>query len=178
MIKKLAIVLGLLVVAVGAIVAYASTRPDNFSIARSATIKAPPDKIYGIISDFRQWPNWSPWQKLDPGMKTTVSGPATGKGAVSTWDGNSNVGAGRTEITDVSPPNRITMKLDMLRPMAAQNRVDYTLEPKGDATAVTWAMSGATPLLGKVFGLFVDCDKMVGKDFEEGLANLKALAEK
>jgi cellulose synthase/poly-beta-1,6-N-acetylglucosamine synthase-like glycosyltransferase len=111
-------------------------------------------------------------------MKTTVSGAPSGKGAVSTWDGNSKVGAGRTEITESVAPSRITMKLDMARPFEAHNIVEYTLESKGDSTSVTWAMHGAQPILAKVVGVFIDCDKMVGKDFETGLASLKTLTEK
>lgn len=158
--------------------AIAATRPDAFRVERSATIKAPPDKIFAVINDFANWPSWSPWQKLDPAMKVTNSGPASGKGAVSAWEGNSKVGSGRTEIVESVAPTRIAMKLDMLSPMEAHNIVEYTLEPKGDSTTVTWAMHGRQPLLAKVMGLFIDCEKMVGRDFEEGLANLKALTER
>jgi uncharacterized protein YndB with AHSA1/START domain len=162
----------------GGVVAVAATRPDTFRIERSAAIKAPPEKIYAIIHDLRHWPSWSPWQKLDPGMKVTNSGPVAGKGAVSEWSGNSKVGSGRTEITEAIPPSRIIMKLDMLSPLEAHNIVEYKLEPNGEVTTVTWAMHGTQPLLGKVVGLFIDCDKMVGQSFEEGLANLKALVER
>jgi uncharacterized protein YndB with AHSA1/START domain len=178
MLKTLIAIAALVAVLGGGVVAYAAARPDTFRIQRSALINAPPEKVFGIINDFQQWPSWSPWQKLDPSMKTTVSGPATGKGAVSTWDGNSKVGAGRTEITETVAPSKITMKLDMARPFEAHNIVEYTLEPKGAATSVTWAMHGAQPLLGKVMSVFIDCEKMVGKDFEEGLANLRALSER
>jgi uncharacterized protein YndB with AHSA1/START domain len=178
MLKTLIIIAVLLAVLGGGVFAYAATRPDAFHVQRSTLIKAPPEKIFGIINDFNHWPSWSPWQHLDPAMKTSVSGAPSGKGAVSSWDGNSKVGAGRTEITESVSPSRIAMKLDMARPFEAHNIVEYTLEPKGDSTSVTWAMKGETPLLGKVVGLFIDCDKMVGKDFETGLANLKALTER
>jgi uncharacterized protein YndB with AHSA1/START domain len=171
------IIVAIVVLCVG-VVAVAATRPDTFRVERSASIKAPPEKIYAVINDFRQWPSWSPWQKLDPQMKVVNSGPPTGKGAVSEWSGNSKVGAGRTEITEAVPSSRITMKLDMVSPMEGQSIVEYTLEPKGDATNVTWAMHGPQPLIGKVMSLFIDCDKMVGQSFEEGLANLKALTER
>jgi len=177
MLKTLIVIAVLVAVLGGGVVAYAATRPDTFRIQRSAIITAPPEKVFAIINDFQKWPSWSPWQTLDPDMKTTTSGPATGKGAVSSWDGNSKVGAGRTEITESIAPSRITMKLDMARPFEAHNIVEYTLEPKGDTTSVTWAMHGAQPILAKVVSLFMDCDKMVGKDFEQGLANLRALSE-
>jgi uncharacterized protein YndB with AHSA1/START domain len=173
----LAIVVAIVVLCAG-VVAFATTRPDTFRVERSATIKAPPEKVFAVVNDFRNWPSWSPWQKLDPDMKVANSGPASGKGAVSEWSGNSKVGSGRTEITEAIPASKITMKLDMATPFEAHNVVEYTLRPEGDATKITWAMHGQTPLLGKVMGLFIDCENMVGKDFEEGLANLKALAEK
>ena len=175
MLKKIAL---LFVIAIAAVLGLAVTKPDTFRVERSASIKAPPEKIFAIVNDFHNWPSWSPWAKLDPAMKTTYSGPASGKGAVSTWDGNSEVGSGRIEITDSSPPSKVAMKLDMIKPMAAQNIVEYTLTPKDGATNVAWAMHGQQPFLGKVMSVFIDCDKMVGKSFEEGLANLKALAEK
>lgn len=178
MLKILTSIAVAIILLCGAVVAVAATGPDTFRIERSATIKAPPEKIYAVINDFRNWSAWSPWQKLDPDMKVTNSGPATGKGAVSEWSGNSKVGSGRTEITDTVPSSKITMKLDMRMPFEASNVVEYKLEPKGDLTTVTWAMHGPQPLIGKVVNLFIDCEKMVGKDFEEGLANLKALTER
>ena len=178
MLKTVIIIAVLVVVLGGGVVAYAATRPDTFLVQRSALIKASPEKVFAVINDFNNWPSWSPWQHLDPAMKTSVSGAPSGKGAVSTWDGNSKVGAGRTEITESVAPSRIAMKLDMARPFEAHNIVEYTLEPNGDATNVAWSMRGVTPLLGKVVGVFIDCEKMVGKDFETGLANLKALTER
>ena len=167
-----------LAVLVGAVVAVAATRPDAFRIERSATINAPPEKIYAVINDLKRWPSWSPWQKLDPDMRTTYSGSPAGPGAVSEWSGNSKVGAGRSEITAAVPASKVVLRLDMKAPFEASNTVEYTLAAKGDGTTVTWAMHGRTPLIGKVFGLFIDCEKMVGPAFEEGLANLKALTER
>jgi uncharacterized protein YndB with AHSA1/START domain len=178
MLKILTSIIAAVVVLCVGVVAVAATRPDSFRVERSAAIKAPPERIYAVINDFRNWPSWSPWQKLDPAMKVTNSGPVAGKGAVSEWSGNSKVGSGRTEITEAVPSSKITMKLDMRMPFEASNMVEYKLEPKGDITTVTWAMYGPQPLLGKVVGLFIDCEKMVGKDFEEGLANLKAITER
>ena len=171
------IIVAAVVLCVG-VVAIAATRPDTFHIERSATIKAPPERIYAVINDFRNWPSWSPWQKLDPDMKVTNSGPVAGKGAVSEWSGNSQVGSGRTEITEAVPSSKITMRLDMRTPFEGSSTVEYKLEPKGDGTVVTWAMHGPQPLIGKVVSLFIDCETMVGKSFEEGLANLKAITER
>lgn len=170
-------VLGILALALAAIVAFAALKPDAFEIRREAVIAAPPERIFAVINDFRQWPNWSPWQDLDPNMRQTLSGPPSGVGAVSSWEGNGKVGAGRTEITEAMPPSNLKMKLSMFRPMKAENQVEYTLQPTSGGTRVSWAMRGNTPLMGKVFNMFVDCEKMVGKDFEKGLAKLKSLVE-
>lgn len=161
-----------------AVIAYASRKPNTFTVSRSADIAAPADRIFAIINDFRRWPEWSPWQKLDPDMKQTQSGPPAGVGATVEWSGNRMVGAGRTVLVEATPPSRLAMRLEMLRPMKATNAVEYTLVPSGDGTRVTWAMSGKQPLPAKIFATFVNCDNMVGKDFERGLANLKALAER
>jgi uncharacterized protein YndB with AHSA1/START domain len=179
MVKTIAVVVVLLlVVAVGSVLAYAATKPDVFHVQRSASIKAPADKIFPLINDFRSWASWSPYEHKDPAMKKTYSGAAAGRGAIYEWDGDKNVGSGRIEIADTSPPNRVAIKLDMIKPFAASNRVEFTLQPRGDATNVTWAMNGHTPYLAKIMHLFLDVDRMVGQDFETGLANLKALAEK
>jgi uncharacterized protein YndB with AHSA1/START domain len=179
MVKTIAfVVVLLLVVVVGAVLAYAATKPDVFHVQRSASVKAPPDKIFPLINDFRSWASWSPYEHKDPAMKKTYSGAATGKGAVYEWDGDKNVGSGRIEIADTTPPSRLAIKLDMIKPFAASNRVEFTLQPQGDTTNVTWAMNGPTPYLAKIMHVFLDMDRMVGQDFEAGLANLKALAEK
>jgi len=175
MIKTIAIVV---LVLIGAVLVFAATRPDSFSVRRAASIKAPPEKIFPLINDFSRWGGWSPYEKKDPAMKRSFSGPAAGKGAVYAWQGNKDVGQGRMEIADAAAPSRVTLKLDFVKPFEAHNTVDFTLEPKGDATDVTWAMNGPMPFISKVVCLFVDMDSMVGKDFEAGLANLKAIAEK
>ena len=175
MIKTIAIVV---LVLIGAVLVFAATRPDSFSVRRAASIKAPPEKIFPLINDFGRWGAWSPYEKKDPAMKRSFSGPAAGKGAVYAWQGNKDVGQGRMEIADAAAPSRVTLKLDFVKPFEAHNTVDFTLEPKGDATDVTWAMNGPMPFISKVVCLFVDMDSMVGKDFEAGLANLKAIAEK
>ncbi len=177
MLKIVGIVVVVLLVAVGAVLAYAATKPDAFRIQRSMGIKAPPEKIFALINDFRRWGAWSPWEKLDPELKRTYSGAATGPGAVYAWEGNRKVGAGRMEIIDAPPLSRVAIKLDFMRPFEAHNTADFTLEPKGDLTNVTWTMQGQNVFVGKAMSVFLDMDKMVGKDFETGLANLKAAAE-
>lgn len=175
MFKKIALAA---VVLVAAVLLFAATRPDSFRVQRSTSIKASPEKVFPLIADFHAWGAWSPWEKLDPAMKRTHSGAPSGKGAAYAWDGNNDVGAGRMEIAEVVPPSRITIKLDFSRPMEGHNTAEFTLVPKGDASEVTWAMFGPNPYLSKLIGLFLDMDKMIGKDFDAGLANLKALAEK
>jgi uncharacterized protein YndB with AHSA1/START domain len=172
--KKIAIV----VVLIAALLAYAATRPDTFRVERSATIKAPPEKIFAILNDFQRWETWSPWEKKDPTMKRTLTVVSSGKGAVYSWEGNKEVGEGRMEIAESVPPSRLDIKLDFVKPFEAHNRVQFALAPRGDATSVSWAMEGDTPYLAKIVHVFLDMDKLVGKDFETGLANLRAVAEK
>jgi uncharacterized protein YndB with AHSA1/START domain len=171
-------VLIVIAVLVAAVLVVAATRPDDFSVQRSASIKAPPEKIYPMLADFRQWPAWSPWEKLDPDMKRTLSGPASGPGATYAWQGSSKVGAGRMEIRQVTAPTKVEIQLDFIKPFEGHNVTDFTLVPRGDATEVTWLMRGPAPFVSKLMGVFVDMDKMIGKDFEAGLANLKAASEK
>jgi hypothetical protein len=180
MLTIVAIVAIIIIVAVVAILAYAATRPDFFRVQRTATVKAPAEKIFPLIDDLRAHTAWSPFEK-DPNMKRTHSGAARGKGALYEWEGNRQVGSGRIAITD-STPSKVTMALDMLKPFEAHNIVEFTLEPNGSstnvATNVTWAMHGRSPYMAKVMSTFINCDKMVGRQFEEGLGKLKALAEK
>lgn len=175
MFKKIAIVV---VVLIAAVLAFAATKPDTFRVERSTSIKAPPEKIFALINDFHNWGAWSPWEKMDPAMKRTHSGAASGKGEVYEWEGNSKVGAGRMEITESSPPSKVIIKLDFIKPFEGHNIAEFVLEPKGDTTNVTWAMHGPAPYISKLMTVFVSMDSMVGKDFETGLANMKAVAEK
>jgi hypothetical protein len=168
--------IAVIVVAVLAgVLAYAATRPDTFRIERAAGIKAPPEKIFPLIDDFHSWVTWSPWENIDPALKRTYSGAATGKGATYAWEGNSKVGTGRMEITESSVPLRITIKLDFIKPFEGHNTAEFRLEPKGGATTVTWAMFGPSTYLSKVMGLFFSMDRMIGGQFEKGLANLKEI---
>jgi carbon monoxide dehydrogenase subunit G len=157
---------------------YAATKPDTFRVQRSTDIKAPPEKIFPLINDLHEMNIWSPYEKKDPGMKRNYRGAADGKGAVHEWDGNKEIGQGRLEITESSPPSKVTMKLDFVRPFEAHNIVEFTLQPEGDTTRTTWSMHGPSPYISKLLGLFVNMDNMIGKDFENGLASLKAIAEK
>ena len=170
---------GLVFVALVAIVlAYAATIPDSLHVQRVVQIKAPPERIFPLIDDFHSWSAWSSYERVDPAMKRVYSGAPRGRGAVYEWNGNSQVGQGRMEITETSPSSRLTIKLDFTRPLEGHDIAEFTLVPHGDSTTVTWAMDGPTPYVGKLIGVFVNMDTMVGKDFEAGLANLKALAEK
>ena len=175
MIKIITILFAILV---AAILVYAATRPDSFRIERSATIKAAPEKVFPLINDFHQWEAWSPWEKIDPGLKRTYEGAASGKGAVYTWNGNKDVGAGRMEIVESTPASKIVLKLDFTAPFAANNAVEFILERQGETTRITQAMYGPSPFISKLMGLFFSIDKMVGDKYEQGLASLKAIAEK
>jgi hypothetical protein len=177
-VKALSIIGIVLALGVAALLVYASIRPDSFSVRRSTSIIAPPEKIFPLINDFSRWSGWSPYERKDPGMQRRFDGPAAGKGAIYAWEGNKDVGQGRMEIADAAASSRVTLKLDFVKPFEAHNKVDFTLEPKGNATEVTWTMNGPMPFVSKVISLFVDMDRMIGQDFEAGLANLKAIAEK
>jgi len=167
-----------LVVLVVALVAYAATKPDAFRVQRSTGINAPAERIFPLIANLKSMNTWNPFVEPDPAIKIAYSGPDSGKGAAHTWSGNSKVGEGRIEITDAAPSARVTMRLDMLKPMKASNLVEFTLQPTGDSTAVSWAMSGRQPFMAKLMTVFIDCDKMVGSQFEKGLGKLKAIAER
>jgi len=175
MLKTVVVIAIVLIVAV---LIYAATKPDTFRIQRSATIAAPPDKVFMLINDLHLWASWSPWERKDPTMKKIHSGAPQGKGAVLEWDGNKDVGTGRMEILESIPPSKALIQLDFLKPFEAHNTAEFTLIPGGGSTNLTWAMYGPQPYMFKLMTLFCSMDKMVGKDFEDGLASLKALAEK
>ena len=171
------IVLAALAAIVVAVLAIAATRPDTFRVRRSAGIRAPAERIFALIDDFHAWAGWSPWEKLDPDMKRTYSGAPKGPGAVYAWAGNAKVGSGRMEILESTPPGRILIKLDFIKPFEGHNTAEFTLVPKGDSTEVTWTMDGPVPYFAKILHLLVNMDKMVGGQFDTGLANLKAATE-
>lgn len=174
MIKKIAIGLAVVIVI---ILAIAAMKPDTFSVRRSIAIKAPPGKIVNLIADFHQWSAWSPWEKLDPNMQRTFGGPANGVGSTYDWKGNKDVGIGHMEVLTASMA-RIDIKLDFIEPFPSHNKTVFTLLPQGETTTVNWEMTGPMTFPVKVMTTFVSMDKMVGKDFEKGLAQMKAAAER
>lgn len=177
MLKTLAIIGAIVAVVIAGILIYAATKPDSFRVQRVVLINAPPDKIHPLIADLEAWRAWSPYEKKDPGMKRTFGAVTAGKGATYAWEGNKDVGQGSMEIVE-SGPRKVVIKLDFLKPFEAHNMGEFLLEPKGDGTSVTWAIYGPSPYMSKVIGTFMDFDDMIGRDFEKGLADLKAAAEK
>ena len=153
-------------------------QPADFLITRSAVIAAPPAAVFGQINDYHQWNDWSPWAKLDPNAKNSFDGPASGVGSKFSWAGNNEVGEGSMRITESKPDERVVMDLVFLKPFAATNTTEFTLKPEGSGTAVTWSMSGKNGFMGKAVGLFMNCDKMVGTQFEKGFENLNAVVQK
>lgn len=170
-------ILVILIVLIAVVLIYAATRPDDFIVSRSVSIKASADAIFPLINDFRRWPTWSPYEKLDPNMKRTLLGAESGKGAAYAWEGNGKAGKGRMEIVNSVPASLVSLKLDFEKPFRANNTVDFSLTPSGDNTTVIWAMRGSRPFIAKLMGLFMNFDTLIGKDFEVGLANLKRTTE-
>ena len=165
-----------LLVAIVLLLGYATSKPDDFRVERSTRIAAPPEKIYPLISDLKGFNSWNPWEKKDPGKGRYGTGNTAGLGASYAWDSD-KLGAGRMTIVEAVPSRQVTMRLEFIKPMAATNSAVFALVPEGDATRVTWSMSGKSDLMSKVIQLFVSMDRMVGDDFTAGLASLKALAE-
>jgi len=163
--------------AVVAVLGYAATKPNDFRYERSLTIKAPPARLFAQVADLNQWIYWSPYEKKDPQMKRKFGSLTSGKGATYEWDGNNNVGAGRMEILDTVAAEKVVIRLDFFRPFTATNTAEFSFKPVGDSTAVTWAMYGPSNFLSKLMSVFIDCDKMIGNDFDAGLAELKRIGE-
>jgi hypothetical protein len=182
MFEIIAIVAVVLALAIAVVLILAARKPDIFRVQRATTVKAPPEKIFPLINDFHQWGTWSPYETKDPAMKRSYSGADSGKGAVYGWEGNKNVGSGRMEILDAQAPSKIVIKLDFFTPFEGHNTAEFTMLPQGDGTnvttKVTWLMHGPSRFIGKIMHVFINMDRMVGKDFEIGLANLKRLSEK
>jgi hypothetical protein len=171
--KLLAVLLALVLIAVVVV----TSRPGTYHIERSATVAAAPETVYAQLVDFRRWAAWSPWEGLDPSMKKTYSGPAAGTGAIYEWTGNGKVGQGRMTILDARPSTTVAIKLEFIKPFAATCATTFSLVPANGGTQVTWAMDGTNDFMAKAFGLFMDMDKSVGRDFERGLATLRSVAE-
>jgi uncharacterized protein YndB with AHSA1/START domain len=174
----LKIIVVVIVLLIAGVLLHAASKPDTFRVERSASIQAPPERIFPLIDDLRAFNTWNPFEKKDPNLKGRYSGPPSGKGAGYAFEGNKDVGTGSIEILESSSPSRVTMRLSMVEPFRVQNVVDFTLAPNGGATKVTWAMQGPAPFLAKIIHVFIDMDRMVGKDFEAGLASLKAAVER
>src|SRR5688572_16739828 len=169
------ILIGLAAVLVVFLIAVALRSPD-FRVERSATLSAPPDLLFEQVNDHHKFAVWNPFMKLDPNVKNTYSGPDSGVGAVCSWDGNKDIGAGSATITESKPGELVRIRMDWIRPMAGVASVDFTFKPEGDKTVVTWAMYGKNGFMGKLVSLFMDCDKMCGPQFEKGLASLGEVA--
>jgi hypothetical protein len=161
---------------IAAVFGRAATRPNSFRFERTTNVKASPATIVRHIEDFNAWRAWSPYEKLDPNMKRTQTGAPKGKGSIYEWSGNKKAGAGRMEILE-SSPSQVRIKLDFSKPFEAHNVTTFILQPAGDSTNVTWRMEGPSPFMMKLMGVFVGMDKLLGKDFDTGLGNLKRVAE-
>jgi hypothetical protein len=174
MFKKILIGLAVIVAVFAVIVAL---QPSEFRIVRSAAISAPAPEVFAQVNDFHNWQAWSPWAKLDPAAKATFEGSPAGTGAIFRWAGNKEVGEGSMTITESRPSELIKIKLEFLKPFAATNSAEFTFKPEGNQTVVTWSMEGRNNFIAKAFCLFMNMDKMVGGQFEKGLASMKSVAE-
>jgi len=174
MLKKIFVALLVVVVVLVAVIAL---QPSQFHVTRTATIAAPPPVVFAQVNDFHKWEAWNPWGKLDPAAKQTYEGAPAGSGAVYTWSGNSQVGAGRMTLVESRPNDLIRIKLEFLKPMAGTSTAEFTFRPEGDRTAVTWSMDGTNNFVAKAMCLVVNLDRMIGGQFEKGLADMRAVAE-
>jgi hypothetical protein len=171
------VILLILIAIVALFLIAAALQPAAYRVVRSATISAPPQTVFAQVNDFHMWEHWSPWAKIDPSIVNTYEGPPAGTGAGYHWLGNKQVGEGRMTITDSRPSDLIRIRLEFIRPFAATNSVEFTFKPEGNGTLVTWDMLGQRNFVLKAFGVFMNIDRMLGPQFEKGLANLKARAE-
>ena len=174
MLKFILIGLAVIIIALAVVVA---TQPDDFRVTRSSTVSAPAAAVFAQVNELHKWEAWNPWQKKDPAMKLTFAGPSAGPGASYSWAGNNEVGEGRLTITESRPGELVRLKLEFMKPFAATNTADFTFKPEGDKTAVTWSMEGKNNYLAKALHLVMNMDKMVGGEFEKGLADMKVAAE-
>jgi hypothetical protein len=166
-----------LVGVLGVFAVVVALQPADYHVERSTTIAAPAASVFAQVNDFRLWDAWSPWAKLDPNMKVTFSGAAGTVGSTYHWQGKSDVGEGRMTLTESRPGEFVGIKLEFIEPMASVCSTTFTFKPQNDQTTVTWVLDGENNFVGKAFGLFMDMDKMIGGDFEKGLAQLKAVTE-
>ena len=173
----LKIILALIVLIVVGVLVAAAMKPTDFRIVRTAKIAAPPSLVFDQVNDFHKWQAWSPWAKMDPNAENAFEGAAAGSGAIFSWDGNGKVGSGRMTIIESRPGELVRMKLEFFRPMKAVNEAEFTFKPEGAQTLMSWDMSGKSNYVSKVFRVFMDMDKMVGGQFEQGMANLNAVVQ-
>lgn len=174
MLKKILIGIAVVILVFLIIVAM---QPADYQVTRSATVATPPDVVFPHVNELKKWAAWNPWEKLDPNMKLTYDGPASGAGASYSWVGNSDVGEGRMTITDSRLNESVKTKLEFFKPMAGVSDAVFTFKPQGNQTVVTWAMTGKNNFIGKAICMFMNMDKMIGGQFEKGLADLKSVAE-
>jgi hypothetical protein len=174
MIIKILIVLAVIVVV---LLIVASLRPADFRVERSIVVSVPPAAAFAQVNDFHKWKAWNPWGKMDPAMQETYDGAESGVGASYSWTGNSKVGTGRMTVTESRPVEKIRIKLEFLKPFVATNTAEFTFKPDGNRTIVTWSMFGENNFICKLMGLFMNMDKMIGSQFEKGLADLKSASE-
>ncbi len=177
MVLLVAVIIGIVLLIAMALFAWAAARPGTFRIERSTRIQAPPEKIFPLISDFHNWVYWSPYERLDPAMTKSYHGAPSGQGAIYEWDGR-KAGKGRMEIIGVAPPSKITIQLEFMKPFEGHNTAEFALDAQGGSTNVTWSMWGLNGMLAKFLSIFVSMERLLGKEFENGLANLKSVAEK
>lgn len=176
--KKILIALAVLFVGLIGLCIVVSLQPSAYSVQRSTTIAAPSATVFALVNDFKAWDGWSPWKKLDPSAKTTLSDPSAGKGATFSWAGNAQIGEGTMTILDSKPDEWVDIEQVFVRPFAGKARITFTLAPEGSGTKTIWTLSGTNDFFGKAICMCMDMDSMLGKDFEQGLANMKAVAEK
>ena len=174
MLKIILIAIAVIVVVFLVVVAL---QPSEFRVARSTTISGPAPAVFAQVNDFHKWEAWNPWGKIDPAMKQTYEGAPAGIGAIYTWVGNNEVGEGRMTLTESRPSDLIRIKLEFMKPFAATNTAEFTFKPEGNQTAVTWSMSGKNNFMAKAIHLFMNMDKMIGGQFEKGLAEMKSVVE-
>jgi hypothetical protein len=171
-------ILFIIAIIIAAVLIYASTRPDSFRVERSIIINAPLEKVFPVINDFHSWEAWSPWEKADPNVKRSYDGPRSGVGSKYAWLGNKQLGSGEMELVESVPNSHVGIKIHFIKPFEARNKVDFDLVAQGNGTKVTHAMNGPSPFISKLMSLVFNMEKMVGPKFEEGLASIKAMAEK
>lgn len=175
MLKKIFLGLALILIVFAIVVA---TRPPDYRVDRSILVSAPPEAVFAEVNDFHRWEAWNPWDKIDPQMKQSYEGAASGVGAKYSWAGNKDVGEGRMTIIESKPSELIRIQMDFLKPFAGTSLAEFSFKPQGDKTSVTWSMSGKNNFVGKAISLFCNMDKMIGDQFDKGLADLKTISEK